>query len=71
MTLKQKTVVHYILYPQMFWSRSVKGKPLYFICECVHFGRCLCYLELIRTEMIEQYWDDEEKYLTLSGWIRQ
>ena len=69
MTLQQKTVVHYELFPRAFLSRSVRGRPLYRICYCVHFGRCLCYLEQIRTEMVEQYWGDPTKYVVLSGWF--
>ena len=69
MSLKQRTVVHYELYPRMtFWSRSLRGRRMDTICRCVNFGRCLCYLEIIRVEMVEQYWAEADKYRNLSGW---
>ena len=71
MNLKQRTVVHYEIYPRMtFWSRSIKDKPLKNICSCVYFGRCLCYMEIIKDEMTNQYWADPNTYRVLSDWIR-
>lgn len=68
MTVQQKTVIHYEIYSNVFWSRSIKGKRLYNICHCPNFGRCLCYLEIIRQEMTGQYWAPEARYEFLSGW---
>ena len=74
MTMKEKSVVHYELYPCMFWSAStresrIRPKPMYKLCSCVNYGRCLCYLKIIRFEMIEMYWGEEQKYERLSGWM--
>ena len=71
MSLKQKAVVHYELYPHAFQSRSIRGRPLYSICDCINFGRCLCYLEIVRFEMVEMFWDDAERYVTLRGWRKR
>ena len=71
MTIQQKTVVHYELFPYVFWSRSVKGKLISNICHCHDYGRCLCYLEIIRHEMVEQYWTPETQYEYLGGWYNE
>ena len=74
MDLKQKTVIHYELYPLVYTPKrlfDMQGRPrsLYTFCDCPNYGRCLCYLAIFRDEMVENFWTDPNKYVCLSGWI--
>ena len=69
MSLKEKTAVHYELYPLITFPRTLRNQSLRSMCECKHFGRCLCYLERIKSEMKDQFWGTDDDYQTLAGWI--
>ena len=76
MSLKEKTSIHYEIYPlvkfpNFFKTRSGRSKQhsLSGLCSCPNFGRCLCYLFLIRDYMVDVYWGDLASYSTLSGWF--
>ena len=76
MSLKERTSVHYVLYshevfPHIFFPRGYKNLTLRNICDCINFGRCLCYLELIRHVRIDQYWGDAADFETLSAWLKE
>ena len=69
MTLKEKTSIHYELYPLITFPRTLRNRSLRSMCDCKHYGRCLCYLERIKTEMISQFWNTDDDYRTLSDWV--
>ena len=69
MSLQQKTVLHYELYPIIHFPRGMCQTPLYELCDCVHFGRCLCYLGLYKSEMISCWWGEESDFHFLIGWL--
>lgn len=70
MTAQEKTVVHYELFPICYRPRGYQQFNLYDVCDCVNYGRCLCYLRLIRNELQDQYWGTDQDFENLSGWIR-
>ena len=65
----EKFVIHFELSNFVFRSRSTRGRTLASLCDCGMNGECLCYFDIIRTEMVEQYWADESQYERLIGWL--
>ena len=69
MSLQHKTVIHYELFPVIQFPRGMQQTPLYQLCDCINFGRCLCYLSHYRQEMLTSWWGDPDDFIFLSGWM--
>ena len=69
MSLKERTVVHYELFPYCQFPRHLRTISFESMCNCKIPIRCLCYLEKIKEEMVEQFWGDPEDYQVFSDWI--
>ena len=65
----EKFVINFELSSYIKGSRSTRGRILGNLCDCEMNGECLCYFDIIRTEMIEQFWADESDYERLIDWL--
>jgi len=68
MTAQEKTVIHYEICDNVRFPHGYANISLQDICDCVNFGRCLCYLYLIRDVLIDQYWGEPTDFVILSDW---
>ena len=68
LSLQEKTVIHYEICDNVRLPRGYTHTLINEICNCPNFGRCLCYLNLIRDVQIDQFWGDPSAYVKLSDW---
>ena len=66
-----KKLIHKELAPYIMNTRYRNKKPLWRLCKCGKNGQCLCYAELLRKEMIDEFWGREEDFQTMGDLCRQ
>ena len=71
MELKHGVVINFELSPYVRRvGRYNRRTLLKDMCECKMDGDCLCYFGIIREEMIDCWWNDENDYILLGDWCR-
>ena len=68
LTGKQKVAVNFELRRFVRRTRYTRNRSLGSLCDCGIKGNCLCYFKIIRDEMIEMFWADENDYMHLGDW---
>lgn len=66
----EKRVIHRELAPYVMNTRYRNNKPLWRLCKCGINGECLCYFDLLRREMVDEFWGREEDFQTLGDLCR-